>query len=267
MIYSNVVRLLSLVVGCLYPAFASYKILNGQRRNDEDMRIWMSYWIVYGVFLIFDFLSCGLAPFVPFLDEIKLVFLCWLLPSLGAGNQIIYEEFLRSFFSSNESCIDQALTHATLTGSDFLGQLVGSILGQFMAVADSCFLTRSNRSTLQITPSIEDIVNKVIAQRRIDEKRMPSGNHNNNNSLEEESQTNSEDRDSTIGLNDDDLLNESESDLLLYHERNRNLRTKDKPQTPPKPKRQPSLDVEDPDLMTDYDQYMVSVGVQYHHSI
>ncbi|KAH8318388.1 hypothetical protein KR074_002773 [Drosophila pseudoananassae] len=258
MIYSYALQLLSLVVGCLYPAFASFKVLNSQRRNDEDLRIWMSYWIVYGVFLFFDFLSSGLAPFVPLINEMKLVYLLWLLPSLGGGNQIIYEEFLRSFFSSNENCIDQALNHATLTGSDFLSQLVSSFLVQFMWFADNCCLTRGHRSTLQITPSIEDIVAKVIAQRRLKEKRLVESAKL-TNSLEEEGQKNSEDRDSNLEPNDVDQLNGSDSELLLYQERNCLPRPKEKPQTPPKPKRSQSPDIENPGLMQDYDQYMESI--------
>ncbi|XP_017089684.2 uncharacterized protein Reepl1 [Drosophila bipectinata] len=258
MFYSTAVRLLSMVVGCLYPAFASFKVLDSQRLNEEDLRIWLSYWIVYGVFLVFDFLTSGLAPFVPLLNEMKLVYLLWLLPSLGGGNQIIYEEFLRSFFSSNETCIDRALSHATLTGSDFLSQIVGSCLGQFMSFADSCFLTRGHRSALQITPSIEDIVAKVIAQRRLKKKRLVESGKK-TNSLEEEGQKNSEDIDSNLETNDVDLVNDSDSELLLYPERHSLVRRKEKPQTPPKPKRSQSPDIENPGLMQDYDQCMESI--------
>ncbi|XP_017011110.2 uncharacterized protein Reepl1 [Drosophila takahashii] len=234
MLYANIVRLLTLLVGCFYPAFASYKILNGQKSNEGELRLWMSYWIVYGVFVVFDFLTASLVAFIPFLNEIKLLFLLWLLPTVGGGNEVIYEELLRSFFSHNEFSFDQVLTHVALATGDLVGQLVSSALGQLMAVADSCILSRGHRPALQITPSIEDLVNDAIAKRQLKEKRKQMA------SL-------SDTIDEVLGdktLSSLDVLNESESDLLVL--KDHSLRPK--PQTPPKPMRQPSLSDEEMDL-------------------
>ncbi|XP_016986886.1 uncharacterized protein T19C3.4 [Drosophila rhopaloa] len=248
MIYANVVRLISLLVGCLYPAFASYKILNGQRRSDEvELRRWLSYWIVYGVYVVFDYITASLVTFIPFLNEIKLLFLFWLLPTVGGGNEVIYEEFLRSFFSNNEFSIDQVVTHATLTGGELVGQLLGSVLGQLMAIADSWFLSRGQRPPLHITPSIEDLVNDVIAKRQLKEKRKQQENLSDtiNEVLGEKS-----DRNSTLASLD--LLDESESDLLIL--KNHIASPKDKPQTPPKPMRPSSLCNQEMDLKAGFNQ-------------
>ncbi|KAH8273030.1 hypothetical protein KR018_000946 [Drosophila ironensis] len=256
MLYTNAVRFLSLTVGCLYPAFASYKILNGPRRSDEDMRMWMSYWIVYGVFLIFDFLSSGLVLFVPFLNEIKLIFLFWLLPTLGAGNQVIYEEFLRSFFNSNEKSIEQALNHATLTGGDFFSQMIGSVLGQMMSLADSCLLMHGRRLPIPITPSVEDIVNNVIAERRLERIQKDSQPSTVDGEPTEEEQEEDENADPETGAVTP-VSKSKETDIslgLMLENVTANVmkfdsQVKKRPLTPPKPKRQPLLPVDgDADL-------------------
>ncbi|KAH8354745.1 hypothetical protein KR084_005906, partial [Drosophila pseudotakahashii] len=239
MLYANVVRLLTLLVGCFYPAFASYKILNGQKHSEGELRLWMSYWIVYGVFVVFDFLTASLVAFIPFLNEIKLLFLFWLLPTVGGGNEVIYEELLRSFFSNNEFSFDQVLTHVTLAGGDLVGQLVSAVFGQLMAVADSCFLSRGHRPALQITPSIEDLVNDVIAKRQLKEKRKQMASLS--DTIDEVLGDKTDRNDTLSSL---DVLNESESDLLVLKEHS----LRPKPQTPPKPMRQPSLSDEEIEL-------------------
>ncbi|XP_016948769.1 receptor expression-enhancing protein 4 [Drosophila biarmipes] len=246
MLYVNVLRLLTLLVGCFYPAFASYKVLSGQKRNEEELRMWMSYWIVYGVFVVFDFLTTGLVAFIPFLNEMKLLFLFWLLPTVGGGNEVIYEELLRTFFSNNEFSFDQVLIQATLAGGDLVGQLVGSVLGQLMAVADSCFLSRGHRPALQITPSIEDLVNDVIAKRQLNQKRKQMANLSDtiNEVLGDKT-----DRNST--LSGFDLINESESDLLVI--KDHISRPKERPLTAPKPMRQSALGNQDMDLKPEVD--------------
>ncbi|EDX01957.1 receptor expression-enhancing protein 6 [Drosophila yakuba] len=227
MIYANAVYIVSLLVGCFYPAFASYKILNNQKRNDNDLRGWLTYWIAYGVYVAFDFFTAGLVSFIPFLSEFKLLLLLWMLPTVGGGNEVIYEEFLRSFFSCNES-FDQVLTRVTLAGSELVGHLVGSVLGHLMILADTYLLPRGHRPALQITPSIEDLVNDVIAKRQLEEKRKQIDNL---------SDTITEIMGDKADLSKD-LLNGSESDVLVLKEHI--SKPKEKPKTPPKPLRQPT---------------------------
>ncbi|XP_017085531.1 receptor expression-enhancing protein 2 isoform X1 [Drosophila eugracilis] len=241
MVYANVLRMLSLLVGCLYPAFASYKDLersqNGHRHCDEDLRMWLSYWITYGVYMVFDYLTSSLDSIVPFLNEFKVLLLFWMLPTVGGGNEVIYEEFLRSFFNNNELSFDQVLTQATLTGGHLVGQLISSFVGYLMTVADSCLLSRGHRPALQITPSIEDLVNDAIAKRQLQEKRkqMPNLSDTINEVLGDKTNKDSF-----------EFLSESESDLLVL--KDHISRPKEKPETPPKPMRPTSQPDEEMNL-------------------
>ncbi|XP_017085539.1 uncharacterized protein LOC108117537 isoform X2 [Drosophila eugracilis] len=221
MVYANVLRMLSLLVGCLYPAFASYKDLersqNGHRHCDEDLRMWLSYWITYGVYMVFDYLTSSLDSIVPFLNEFKVLLLFWMLPTVGGGNEV--------------------LTQATLTGGHLVGQLISSFVGYLMTVADSCLLSRGHRPALQITPSIEDLVNDAIAKRQLQEKRkqMPNLSDTINEVLGDKTNKDSF-----------EFLSESESDLLVL--KDHISRPKEKPETPPKPMRPTSQPDEEMNL-------------------
>ncbi|XP_022217150.2 receptor expression-enhancing protein 1 [Drosophila obscura] len=167
MIYESIVRLIALLVGCLYPAFMSNKVLSAKKPSDVNMRVWVSYWIVYAVFLLFDYFTQGFVALVPFLNEFKVLFLCWLLPTLGGGSKIIYEQFLCSFLKSNEKSIDQALINASQRGGDIIGQVRSVIFGQVMNAINCLGISRHNKHKLRITPSIEVIINEVLAKREL----------------------------------------------------------------------------------------------------
>nr|CAQ53306.1 CG11697-PA [Drosophila melanogaster] len=226
MIYAIVIHILSLLVGCFYPAFASYKILKSQNCSVNDLRGWLIYWTAYGVYVAFDYFTAGLLAFIPLLSEFKVLLLIWMLPSVGGGSEVIYEEFLRSF-SCNES-FDQVLGRITLEWGELVWQQVCSVLSHLMVLADRYLLPSGHRPALQITPSIEDLVNDAIAKRQLEEKRKQMGNL---------SDTINEVLGENIDLNMD-LLHGSESDLLVIKEPI--SKPKERPIPPPKPMRQPS---------------------------
>ncbi|XP_034659384.1 HVA22-like protein h [Drosophila subobscura] len=176
MVYESFLRLIALLVGSLYPAFMSNKALNAKRPCDGNMRLWVSYWIVYGVFRVFDFFTQGCVPLVPFLNEFKVLFLCWLLPTLGGGSRIIYDQFLCSFLKSKEKSIDQALHKATQRGGDIIGQVRNVIIGQAMRLINCLLASRHNTHNLRMTPSVEVIINEVLAKREFSERMRKEQN-------------------------------------------------------------------------------------------
>nr|NP_001259452.1 receptor accessory protein like 1, isoform B [Drosophila melanogaster]AGB95295.1 receptor accessory protein like 1, isoform B [Drosophila melanogaster] len=208
MIYAIVIHILSLLVGCFYPAFASYKILKSQNCSVNDLRGWLIYWIAYGVYVAFDYFTAGLLAFIPLLSEFKVLLLFWMLPSVGGGSEV--------------------LGRITLEWGELVWQQVCSVLSHLMVLADRYLLPSGHRPALQITPSIEDLVNDAIAKRQLEEKRKQMGNL---------SDTINEVLGENIDLNMD-LLHGSESDLLVIKEPI--SKPKERPIPPPKPMRQPS---------------------------
>ena len=69
-------RLVSVLVGFLYPAYSSYKAV--EMKNPEMMSLWLVYWAVFGLFSVIEvFLDMFLAQITLYYMG-KLAFLIWL---------------------------------------------------------------------------------------------------------------------------------------------------------------------------------------------
>lgn len=104
-------RLITFVVGTLYPTYASYKAL--KTKTETHIYNWMAYWIVIAISSSFEGIADVLfGVWLPFYLELKLVFHVWLiLPitqrSLGSG--IIYQRFIQPYLKKREGYIDKSI--------------------------------------------------------------------------------------------------------------------------------------------------------------
>ncbi|XP_066586571.1 uncharacterized protein [Prorops nasuta] len=115
MISSIVSRLVILVFGTLYPAYASYKAV--RTRNVKEYVKWMMYWIVFALFTCAEtFTDVFLSFWFPFYYEIKIILVVWLLSPATKGSSILYRRFVHPALIRREAEIDDALARATEQG-------------------------------------------------------------------------------------------------------------------------------------------------------
>ncbi|KAA0719432.1 Receptor expression-enhancing protein 6 [Triplophysa tibetana] len=101
--------LLCNLIGFAYPAFASIKAI--ESKNKEDDTIWLTYWVVYGVFCVAEFFSDIFLFWCPFYYAGKCVFLLWcMVPVSWNGSQIIYTRLVRPFFLKHEQVFDNVVS-------------------------------------------------------------------------------------------------------------------------------------------------------------
>jgi receptor expression-enhancing protein 5/6 len=70
--------ILSAVITVVYPSFKSIKALES-KENEEDDKIWLTYWCVFGISTLVDEFAFILLSFIPFYFYIKLGFFLWLM--------------------------------------------------------------------------------------------------------------------------------------------------------------------------------------------
>ena len=102
------------IVGTLYPAYNSFKILEtpftpakGSTAEEKRPRYWLTYWTVYGLWNIVESLSDTVFSAIPFYYQVKIAFFLWMqLPQFG-GAKILYHKFIAPFLRQHEvnSCI------------------------------------------------------------------------------------------------------------------------------------------------------------------
>ena len=63
--------LITSLVGTLYPGFSTIKAI----QKNKDKKEWLTYWVIFGSFLIFDMFSTIIIKVVPYYFVLKIIFL------------------------------------------------------------------------------------------------------------------------------------------------------------------------------------------------
>jgi len=107
-------RIVILVFGTLYPAYASYKAVKS--KNVKEYVKWMMYWIVFALFTCGETFADLFVSWIPFYYEIKIIFVLWLLSPATKGSSILYRRFVHPHFAKREQEIDSYIAQASEQG-------------------------------------------------------------------------------------------------------------------------------------------------------
>jgi len=110
MISAIISRLVILLFGTLYPAYASYKAV--KTKNVKEYVKWMMYWIVFALFTCTETFTDVFLSWFPFYYEIKVILVLWLLSPATRGSSILYRKFVHPMLSSREQEIDEYIAKA-----------------------------------------------------------------------------------------------------------------------------------------------------------
>ena len=83
------------LVGFLYPAYMSFKSMDSGSKDDTQ---WLTYWVVFSFFSIFESLFGFLVALVPFYFFLKCAFIIWMYYPATMGAKTVYEQGLRPIF-------------------------------------------------------------------------------------------------------------------------------------------------------------------------
>ncbi|CAM9765862.1 unnamed protein product [Bubo scandiacus] len=103
-------RVIVLVFGMLYPAYASYKAVKS--KNIREYVRWMMYWIIFALFTATETFTDLLISWFPFYYEIKTAFVIWLLSPYTRGASLLYRKFVHPTLSRKEKEIDTYIIRA-----------------------------------------------------------------------------------------------------------------------------------------------------------
>ncbi|RUS21389.1 TB2/DP1, HVA22 family-domain-containing protein, partial [Endogone sp. FLAS-F59071] len=96
------------LIGWVYPAYASFKAIESQGRDDDKQ--WLTYWTVFGFIQIVEVFSDALVYWFPFYYLFKTLLVLWLALPQFRGAEILYSRFLRAQLLRFSPTIDNA-TH------------------------------------------------------------------------------------------------------------------------------------------------------------
>lgn len=108
------------VVGFLYPAYASFKAIESDDKEDDTQ--WLTYWVVYSFFCIQESFSDVILSWIPFYYVFKFAFLMWCQwPGVNGAN-IVYRDFISPFLTKHETKVDKTLSGAASMAKKAAGE-------------------------------------------------------------------------------------------------------------------------------------------------
>jgi receptor expression-enhancing protein 5/6 len=110
--------ILSAVLTVVYPAFKSIKALETKDTEDDD-KVWLTYWVVFGVFTLLDEFAFFILNLIPFYWYIRLGFFVWLMAPQTQGAQIVYKNVLRPLLNQHKDRIQKIIDDVKGGAQDF----------------------------------------------------------------------------------------------------------------------------------------------------
>lgn len=121
MVSAIISRLVILLFGTLYPAYASYKAV--RTKNVKEYVKWMMYWIVFALFCSIETFSDVFLSWMPFYYELKIIFVLWMLSPMTQGSSFLFKKFVHPQLARREKDIDEMIEQASRQGYSTLVQL------------------------------------------------------------------------------------------------------------------------------------------------
>lgn len=126
-------KYITLLVAVIYPSYWSIKAIESEEKDDDKQ--WLTYWVVFAVFTVFDTIGAPILHYIPFYFFIKIIFLIWCFLPNTRGALFIYEKFLIGCFKKYEAKLDKInhdfedkFTSVYSRGKDYTNQNKGRIV-------------------------------------------------------------------------------------------------------------------------------------------
>ena len=106
-------RALTFFVGFLYPLHRSLRALASSPSACEEQRLWLMYWLVWGLFSFAERLSDSVLWWLPLYAPAKLTFLLWCFLPQWQGCCTLYDVFLQPLLARHRQSIDKGVEEVT----------------------------------------------------------------------------------------------------------------------------------------------------------
>jgi len=90
-------------VTVLYPTVHSIRAIESPGKDDD--KVWLTYWMVFGLFNVAETYFGFIFYFIPYWDWLRLVLFIWLLLPQFNGSKILYETVIRKLLDQNKDLI------------------------------------------------------------------------------------------------------------------------------------------------------------------
>lgn len=97
--------ILTNIIGVAYPVFMSFYALESD--GDDDDKLWLTYWVVFGIFSIADQFAGFILRFIPFYYVLKVAVLIWLFHPASQGAIFVYNNQIQPLWKEYEGQLEE----------------------------------------------------------------------------------------------------------------------------------------------------------------
>lgn len=97
--------LITSLVGFIYPAYMSFKAIESTDSNDDTQ--WLTYWVVYSFFTVFNDIVIYFLGFIPFFYILKVALYVWMFHPRTKGAVLVYSKAIRPLLTKYEGKLDR----------------------------------------------------------------------------------------------------------------------------------------------------------------
>lgn len=128
-------RLLGPFLTLIYPLYCSFEALeNVQSTGNEEVRQWLTYWIIYSLLTLFEAVAARVLVWFPFYSTLKMAFVAWLVLPSFHGASYIYETAVRPYAKQLSAKVKQQMGNKDLQAA--VNQKVDQVQGSANAQMD-----------------------------------------------------------------------------------------------------------------------------------
>ena len=96
------------MIGVLYPAIKSIEALETKDTLGDDKQ-WLTYWTIYGIFILLDEFAGFILHYIPFYHFAKVCFLIWLFNPATLGAALIFKNVAKPAYLKYRKQIENGI--------------------------------------------------------------------------------------------------------------------------------------------------------------
>lgn len=108
--------ILTVVITVVYPATKSIQALESS--GDDDDKVWLTYWIMFGIFSLLDEFGGILLSFIPLYFYVRLAFFIFLMAPQTQGASLLYKTLVKPILSQHKDRIQAFIDEVKGSASD-----------------------------------------------------------------------------------------------------------------------------------------------------
>ena len=170
LVYYNIFdSVITNLVGTLYPAFWTIKSI--EKDDLSEQKNWLTYWAVFGFFILIDMFSPIIVKFIPFYLVMKILFLIWMFMPGTNGSKLFYEIVVKKILKKYETKIDVVVKN--------VGEVFQNEEGYNYERKQKRISNQNNNNDLNMNKVIKSSI--LLKKRDSNEEEENEGNNNEQN--------------------------------------------------------------------------------------